>query len=515
MNGIIPALLNKKGDTFEISSLIVDDRAKETRDMYYAFNMPVVKRQYYDRITELSGGNLAAAGERIRKESQAEKNAAARNFVMDLSRIKSNEDLIAAANAYNKSGNQQIALPIEFFQNKKDDEIKALVLEMSKNGTRVFAIMDKTSKGLDNYNLQARFINYGFAGYLFREGGKISYLRDYTFDKESDVAEISGFQTENDLIKQIESAEIDSVKVINVESYIDLIANERDIAAKIENLVGFFGGKILTLFSFNRKITPDFAVKKALEIDMGIIADVSSFADPSNKNVSDIFSALEKYIAAKTKLSSDEDKIVSEIKQKFSSIPEIELFLNRIKSSNANLREDADKATDAFIKTLFKKMKVKYDTDGLGLQNKELERLMVNTALSGKPGSNEISQIEEDIKNAAIQQAFPEKLLQDLISMDFMEQPSYSARDIINGKAEYRVKDKNGVEKVINISAELVYSTVEVRSKEIYLRDQFAAADVYELLLLYAERRREYESVDKDNLMQIDTKAVMSILSAA
>ncbi|MCL2335323.1 MAG: hypothetical protein FWC57_04590 [Endomicrobia bacterium] len=504
MNGMIPKITGKKSAAFEISALIVEDRGNNEMRFEYAYDIPVVSKTYYDMIAKLSGGDLIVAGERMRKEAKAEKDAAARNFVMDLSFIKSNEDLLKAVNAYNKSGNQQIALPVEFFQGKSDGEIKKLVSAMSGNGTRVFAVIGKESalNDHDKNNLQKALINYGFAGYALKDGVE-TVFRDYTSDKNSKARKISGFNTEEQLISEIEKTGYDTVKLIDVANYIKIIENNRDIAARIESLVGLFGSKILTLFDFGSNITADYAVNKVLDTDIGIIPSFSTTYQETDIN--NFFAIFEKYIQG-LKLSEAEQTFIDLQTDKIYAVPEFAVFLQRI-NKNADQSAGADAVKKAFIATIFKKMKVKYDTDGAGLQDRELERLMTNTALSGIAAvKNEINEFRQDIMRDAVMQAFPNENMSNFAMFDGK---TYSPEDIINGSARYEVNGKE-----IIITADIVYSAAEIRSKELSLRSSAYAATAYELLLLYAERRRSDNAADNSS-MKIDPNAVATILTQA
>ena len=63
------------------------------------------------------------------------------------------------------------------------------------------------------------------------------------------------------------------------------------------------------------------------------------------------------------------------------------------------------------------------------------------------------------------------------------------------------------------MSAREAYDVVAVSAKELALRDGVAAATIYEMILLYAERKTD--TAIKEKSLAIDTKSLTAMLAAA
>jgi hypothetical protein len=471
-NDVMPAVLNAKGEKFEISSIAIDERDGAKKTSYGYDGALVLSKNFHNEIVSLSGGSLADAGEKIRKEQEAENFVFAKNFIMNLSGIKTKEELTQAINAYNKSGNQQIALPAAFFESMSGQKIKDFVSKMSENGARVFVVLDEKS-AFDGHNfesLKSALINYGFAGYLVKEGQELKAVRDYFAERENKVSEISGFTNEQELISKIAASDADAVKAVNVENYISLISEggERDISARIGNLIGLFSGQVLKFF--NRRFSVQSAVQTALAFDMSAVPSLSQ------NDLEEIKSVLR--TAGKLGISERDGNIIhfmdnaallERIKSAVGAVGEFAIYEQRIDDNVENTVEKTRIKT-AFYITIAQKAIVKADLNngGLGLADKNLEDIMVLSAASQ-------SLVDEDFINM------------------FMKD--------ISGK-----------------SAVYVYEAAKNKAVELNMREdkdgnKTAAATAYQLLLLYGERKRAQNEISAP--VQIDVKAISAILSAA
>jgi phosphomannomutase len=500
---LIPTIINRKGENFEISPIAIDPREgakKISRDEFG--RMLVINKSYYNEILALSNGNLVEAGERIRKEEAAEKFANAKNFIMNLDKIKSNEDLKKAIEAFNKSGNGQIAVPIEFFDGKKNEDIKSLILEMSAKGTRVFASINENSQlnRHDSYNLKKALLNYGFAGYVLRDGAKT--VRDYYADTDSKTIEIKDFGNEDALVKQIETAEAEdktAVKLIDVERYLSLIdGGERDIARRVGSLVGIFGGSILNIFGTH------FGVKAS--VDAALAFDMSSVPDLTEED----FDAAKKYIAGER----GTDAAIA-LEQKIASVPEFNIYLARIESNIADT-SDMEAASDAFIITLLKKARVKADLGkegALGLAEKNLEDLMVISALSERDVDDKFISDFEIALSIVVGINGSVRFFNEANRFNIDDDaPVYRPEEILQ-----RVRNASADNIDINTAAEVHFAAglwaLELHADDLNRKTPIEAATVYQLLLLYADKKREAAEINAK--VSIDVNAVYSILSAA
>lgn len=498
-NDAIPVILDKKGTDFQISAIAVDEREAFTKNLSYLDNgILVIKKSFYDQILKLSGNDIVLAGERIRKEQEAEQYAFAKNFIMDLSFIESADELMKAISAYNKSGNQQIAVPLSLFEGKSDAVIREVISKMSENGTRVFAVVDKNSKigDLDFNDLQTGLLNFGFSGYVIKEGENIESFRDYFSDSESKVAQIQGFRNSNELIDQIDESDKDSVKMINVRDYLNLLeVGERDISSKIENLVGLFGEKVLKFF--NRTITSDSATKTVLEFDM---KDIPNINENEFRQIQEL---MNQPASEKTNNALMDYLNISNLSQ-----PNI--FYQRI-IENVE-KENQVEVINTFLKTIAKKAKVKsdlYKNNPLGLEDKNLERLMVLSALSNvSPDHNLIAKFEEAFYINSSGVSKRDGYISEYgDTVTLKEFATLEPNDIRN-----KVQAGTNNELIIG-SAASVYAGTKILATEMNIREnKVAAATIYELILAYGEIRKEIKAEKTQN---IDVAAVNRILTAA
>lgn len=526
---IMPAILEKSPQGFEISAIAVDGKQDIDKNFTYTDNgLLVVKRAFYNQILELCGNNAVIAGEKIRNEQKAEKNAFAKNFVMDLSYISSVEDIEKAIEAYNKSGNQQIAVPYTLFEGKNADLIRALVSEMSANGTRVFAALDEknTPDALTRYNLKAELISYGFAGYIERTSKGVEF-RDYFSDSVSKAAEIKDFANQDSLISRINNADHDAVKIVDVQNYINLIeSGERDISDKIGNLVGIFGNRIMKLFAFKKDISADYASKAALEFNMDIIPDIDAIVDwKAGETVESVMKELSDLISSP---ASVETNLKLAERLGIADIAELKIFLNRISDTNADsaVRENVKKT---FLGTIAKKVKVKNDIYkgeySLGLENKDLEQLMVRSALSNSSVNikvlsdfNQSLSIVSDTVKVTVINDDGTRSIREVYIRDFedIDMDNIAVRESLDELSPERILERVRAGKAsayVEGAAGVVYSAAEIWSVELNIRRGSAeAATIYQLLLAYAERKRSETQVQ---IRQINKQAVASILSAA
>ncbi|MCL2144418.1 MAG: hypothetical protein FWH43_02850, partial [Endomicrobia bacterium] len=382
---IMPVVLKRETGSSEFSAVAVDERREHTKAFKYLDNgMLVMTKRFYDETFRFYKNSPEAAAEKIINEQKAEKAAFGRNFIMDLSRIK-RDKMQKALEAYNKSGNRQIALPLDYFEGKTEAEISSFVSEMSKNGTRVFAVIDENSSlnEFDSERLKTALLKYNFSGFLLKKDDKIISFRDYFSESENKVSEINDFADENELVNKINSSDEDSVKVIDIENYVSLAdGGIRDISERIDSFVGLFGDKILKFFNGN--ISRDAAVKTALAFDMPVVPDNVNERALANIMDNEPSKAVNERLAGMLKVNE---------------IPEFKIYLKRIDENAAN-DEERIKLKYAFLSTIAKKAKVKADLKDrqfpAGFDTKELEELMILSALSKRAADNRfISELYE------------------------------------------------------------------------------------------------------------------------
>ncbi|MCL2145321.1 MAG: hypothetical protein FWH43_07530, partial [Endomicrobia bacterium] len=373
-DSIIPVVLNKKGANFEISPIAVDDDPLGyMKDVQYLDGLIVVQRSYYDNILKLSGYDAKMAGEKIRDAAEAEKSAFAHDCIMDLSNIAPDK-IRKAIEAFNKSGNKQIAVPYEFFAKQSHmperETVSAIVGKISENGTRVFAVADEVNKGFEEVMLR-----YGFAGYIIAKDGKVNVKDFYATADNRNVSEIKDFNTTYEMLAMINNAEPDSVKLVNIEKYLDLLTSERDIDYRVKELVGVFGSKAFKFFMSKSEMTAEHAVNTALEYKMSNIPSLGAYD----------FTEITEILKSGASIDGV-DKLAAKLK--VSGNPGLTVFMTRIEQ-NAKDPADVSKILEikfAFLKTIAQKAKVKadiYDDNVVGLKDKNLERYMTLCALSG------------------------------------------------------------------------------------------------------------------------------------
>ena len=506
---IMPAVLNKKGSGFEISAIAVDDNEALSKNINYFDDLLVVKKSFYDEIVKISGGDLIVAGESIRKEKEAEQNAFAKNFVMDLSFIKSSNDdikkVLSALSAYNKTGNYQMAIPYSFLENMAEIRfntyfknasmteaekartlssiMKNLVTEWSADGVRLFMVIEEDME--DKYNFKGKLLEYGFAGFIERQKGDKAIFKDFYSDSETTAEDISGFKTQDELVSMIAMSGQDSTKIINIENYINLITTgERDITSKIGDLVGLFGNNIFKFF--NREITAEYVYETVLNMSMDTIPAVDV------KILNSLPGFIANYEDAKNALSraagnasirqaeAAADKARKELLAELNKMNAQNLSVE-LKILSARIADNASGASGedieiSFLTAIAQKAKVKadlYSKYPLGFENKELEKFFVRCALS--PYTSDTRKL----------QTFERSI----------------TRVGPDGRYE------------LSLSATEVFEAAELQSKELVLRDKYSTATAYELLLKHAEKKTKAEV--KKQTGNFDAKAVAVMLAAA
>ena len=540
---VIPAVLSKKGDGFEISAIAVDEAAGLSKNMNYLGDLLVIRKSYYDELLSLAGYDVKIAGERIRNEREAGKNAAARNFVMDLSGMDLTDakikDIARALSGYNKAGNAQIAIPYSFLEKlaagrfemenagkvtdnnektRRKEEIKKKILaEWSGAGLRVFAVMDENTENA--YNMKAKFIEYGFAGYIERAEGKVKTFRDYTSDADYPAAEISGFASRNELMRQIENSRSDAVKIVNLWNFSELLTgDENDIAAKILEISNMFGRNITKLFK--KTVNEQYVTQAVLDLDISAIVDIDKAEmEVLHENIAMAETALSAVNNAEInnmgqqavdRAKSEAEAAVREALAALMKIPvgkSIELNMLNMEISENTAEADMEKVRYAFLKTVAQKAKAKadlYAASPLGLEDKELERLFIKSALSQYAvDRNIIIELERDL-----QVPLPNI---DPLTGKAEELSASDAEDVALMENNTMVSALSGQSPVM--SAREAYDAVAVRAKELALRDGVAAATIYEMILLYAERKTD--TAIKEKSLAIDTKSLTAMLAAA
>ncbi|MDR1196221.1 MAG: aminotransferase class I/II-fold pyridoxal phosphate-dependent enzyme [Endomicrobium sp.] len=431
------------------ASVSIDPQLEDEQISYDAWDNLTVSKKYLEELSELSGASLPDVISKIRKEEKAENAAMSKNFVMDLSYAQNSLSLQKGAAAFNDSGSVQIAAPLRFFYGKSASEIKEAVSALSQNGTRIFAVRESAAEK-ENVNFgEKSLINLGFAGIIDKTSAEI-YAVDFLSGEPSKVDEIRGFSDENELERQIEKTRSDSIKLVNTQDYITLLSGN-DIELKIKRIINFFdGSKIKNLFY--KKITPAYAASIAYETDYSEIPDL---------NIKDFQS-----ISAAFK-SADAAEILTNI-LRIDSNPVLKTAFDKIEKNTP--QEVKAEALLSFLTAVAQKAKVKADAPE-GLADPELEIIFVRSALS------------EYKSDVSFSQNFPETL---------------------QAETGLSVMTRN------DLSRELKLKVQNLLLEEKSGKNQPA---VYELILLYGERKIKTEISDKN--YKLDVKAVTNILSAA
>ena len=145
-----------------------------------------------------------------------------------------------------------------------------------------------------------------------------------------------------------------------------------------------------------------------------------------------------------------------------------------------------------------------YAAAPLGLEDKELERLFIKSALSQYAvDKNIIIELERDL-----QVPLPNI---DPLTGKAEELSASDAEDVALMENNTMVSALSGESPVM--SAREAYDAVALRAKELALRDGVAAATIYEIILLYAERKTD--TAIKEKSLAIDTKSLTAMLAAA
>jgi hypothetical protein len=165
------------------------------------------------------------------------------------------------------------------------------------------------------------------------------------------------------------------------------------------------------------------------------------------------------------------DAAVAEAIRKFKeNMPINSIELNMLNTEIAENTDPADmaKVQYAFMKTIVQKAKVKADLYSkeapYGLEDKELERLLVKSALSSSK----------------------------------VDRPA--------------IDDLNRTLSTLATARE-VFDAAAIKAKELSFSDRTAAATAYEIILLYAERKTD--STVEEKSLSIDPRAMSSMMSAA
>jgi hypothetical protein len=322
---------------------------------------------------------------------------------------------------------------------------------MSQNGTRVFIVADKNTA---DDSFAKSMIDYGFEGYLVNEDGMVTGFKDFYSDADGrKVSEIKDFNSREALLSKINSADPDSVKIVNVGNYLSLITTgERDITDRIDNLVGLFGDKVFKFFMLNTEMTAEHAVNTALGYKMSNIVDLKA------GDFAEITEILESAVSAEN-IGRLEEKL------KVSNNAALRIFLTRIEE-NTKDKEQIPQIKFAFLKTIAQKAKVKadiYSESDIGLKDKNLERYMTLSALSAYDADT----------------AFMSDFAGSIGSMNTAQVHALAAAEVLE-----------------------------------LIGDKTRAATAYEFLLAYAEREKIIR-IDERTTQPLDSRHVAELLKAA
>ncbi|MCL1971504.1 MAG: nucleoside monophosphate kinase [Endomicrobia bacterium] len=474
---IVPVVLNRKGENFEISPIAIDDdkvMIMEGKSIKYLDNgITTVKQSYYDEILELCGGDPILAGEMIRNAIEAEKFAFAQDFVMDLSAFTLTDSIDKVVAAANKAGNNQIAIAYSAFKQSNDDAItRETVRKMSENGTRIFAVVLNVGEQYQNkQELEQKLIKQGFAGYIVKNkdmvgengiGDVVGFKDFYSTADGREVKEIKDFKNSEDLSREIEKAGADSVKIVRMTDYFKHIVGLRDITDKIDS-VGVFGRFGKFTFYDGAEMTVDHAVNTALGYKM--------WAIPSGFKAGDFDEITEmlKLGATPENIAKLQSKLTVELDNSDFKVASLMGVLNRIEAKTKDKSQTQRlEIRFAFLKTIAQRAKVKadiYSKTQNGLKDKNLERDMIQNALSGR-----------DVNRVFINDFVNEIFRKDMNTTDVEKLAEKKALELVGNKAE--------------------------------------AATMYQLLLLYAAKELDMKIDDSQN-QPINARLVSEFLKAA
>ncbi|MDR1196651.1 MAG: hypothetical protein LBL00_09295 [Endomicrobium sp.] len=487
----VPAIVERKGTNFTLSSIAIDNNIQnasassslinasgelvQRKFVYSESGLLIMTREYYNEILELAGGDYVVAGEMMREEQDAEKFALARSFIMDLSKMTNKENIKAAVQAFASSKNRQIAINANYFTNRKSME--DFNAEMAAAGVKVYAVFDSLNS--DDAYLREGY-EYGFAGYIEINNGEHIFKDFLSYDDTIKIEEIKGFTDIDGLNRQIAESltkkeRTPTIRLINLQDYVNAIEKGRDIT-QINELSSIFGHKIIKLFTHNRVFDVNYAVATALGFKENLIPRVDDLTPVTSREATaeGMFEEFKAFINDNTVNNDKLNDILN--RTGLNKNPSFKMFLDRADETEA-VAADKYFVKKAFVVTLMQRMKVEYDTRdaksedkkarGLGLEDKDLEELLITSALSS------------DAYDAAFMEQF---------KREYVNKAGISAADV--GPAAKEQAKKLGLEK-----------------------GKTASATIYELLMTYADRKMNM-NVDR-NMGKIDAEAVMAILRAA
>ncbi len=357
----VPSFAGKYGQEVNIDVVAVSDDASLKDITYTDTGLTVVKKSFYNEIVGMSKGGELAASEAIVNAKKAEDEAFARSFIMDFSAIEDNM-LEKAFRAYKQAGNTQIALPYKYFEGKKAEQIRAILRELSVDGTRIFVTGVEV---VNNADLR-HFVECGFDGVIVVSHDNSIYFKDFLSFTDLKAKTVS--------LKEAFAADSGCVQIIDCTEFLNSIeGGERDILDRF-NLFGLIGIRYA-----KREFNATRAVNTALEIDMKDIPDVAADFSISGWLVLDPSAGRNVDMAQRLNIANN---------------PVIQSVIKRIE--NNTKPEELDLVMHEFLKTVAQKAKVKkdiYSDTVFGLVDKDLERILIRSALSGTHAEKEI--IEE------------------------------------------------------------------------------------------------------------------------